>query len=315
MIELKRHTRKHFLSCLLIFALLLISDSIYAQQDALFTQYMFNGLVINPAYAGSQDALSATFAARKQWVGIDGSPSTQTLTAHSPLKNEKVALGLSFISDNISVTHQYGVNAIYAYRLLLKDGNKLSFGLQAGFTQFKSQYSQLATRTANDPSFSSDQVSGLLPNFGTGIYYSTHKFYAGFSVPHLISNLLNDTTVSRNSVQRRHYILHSGYVFTLSHDLKLKPSVLIKAIEGAPVQIDLNTNLLIREVLWLGVSYRSFSSLNFLTQVQITDQLRFGYSYDISVNKLNALNMGSHEIMLNYNFSFLKSKVVTPRYF
>jgi type IX secretion system PorP/SprF family membrane protein len=299
----------------MVLAFMLKLNPLYAQQDALFTQYMFNGLVINPAYAGSQDALSVTASARKQWVGMDGAPSTQTLTAHAPLKNEKVALGMTFINDNIAVTHQYGMNAIYAYRLNLKEGRRLSFGLQAGFTQFRSQYSQLATRTANDPSFVSDQVSGFLPNFGTGLYYSTNKFYFGLSVPHLLSNLLNDTTVAINSVQRRHFILNSGYVFTLSHDLKLKPSILVKAIQGAPVQIDLNTNLLIREVLWVGVSYRSFSSLNFLTQVQITDQLRFGYSYDISVNKLSTLNRGSHEIILNYNFSFLKSKVVTPRYF
>jgi type IX secretion system PorP/SprF family membrane protein len=300
---------------LIFFALIICMRSSFAQQDPLFTQYMFNGLVINPAYAGSQDALAITAAARKQWVGMAGTPSTQTLSAHSPMKNEKVALGITFINDNIGVTHQYGINGIYAYRIILKDHGKLSFGLQAGFTQFKSQYSQLSTRDANDPSFASDQVSGFLPNFGSGVYFSNKKFYVGFSVPYIISNLYKDESIPTRAIQKRHCFLNSGYVFTLNQDLKLKPSILLKAIEGAPVQMDLNANLLIREVIWIGASYRSFSSLGFLAQLQITDQIKFGYSYDIGVNKLSTVNQGSHEVMLNYNFSFIKSKVVTPRYF
>ena len=287
----------------------------FSQQDALYSQYMFNGLVINPAYAGSSEALNVTASARKQWVGMDGSPSTQTLSVHTPLKKEKIALGLMLINDNIGVTHQFGITGIYAYRISWKEKNKFSMGLQFGGSQFTTKYSVLATRAPGDNSFSADQVSGFIPSLGAGLYYNNDKFYLGLSVPYLLNNLLKDTLMSSNIFQRRHYLFTSGIVVKISPNLKIKPSVLIKSAQGVPVQVDLNTNLLIKEVLWLGLSFRDFKRLNFLTQVQLTDQLKFGYSYDFASGKTNTINKGSHEIVLNYNFAFVKNKVVTPRYF
>ncbi|HEY8401952.1 MAG TPA: type IX secretion system membrane protein PorP/SprF [Cytophagaceae bacterium] len=297
-----------------LFACILICSFAKAQQEPLFTQYMFNGLAINPAYAGSQEALNLTLLARKQWLAIEGAPSTQTLSVHSPLKNERVALGMTFINDQIGVTRQYGTNIIYAYRIPMKNG-KLSMGLQSGISRYRSNFSSLHTKQPNDPTFSSDEVSTFSLNFGTGIYYSTQRFYAGLSVPHILSNHLRNSGISDYGKQRRHYFFTTGAVLKLSPDLKLKPSVLVKMVEGAPVQLDLNSNLLIKEVLWLGVSYRSFSSANLIFQVQLTNQLSLGYSYDMALNQLSTVSSGSHEFMLTYNFHFYGSKVLTPRYF
>jgi type IX secretion system PorP/SprF family membrane protein len=300
---------------ILLLALLLKMTTGYSQQEALYSQYMFNGLVINPAYAGSSEVLSMTVSARKQWVGVEGAPSTETFSLHTPLKKEKIALGMTLINDNIGVTHQFGINAIYAFRIAVGENKKLSFGLQAGATQFTSQYTLLTTRMPGDATFAADQVSGVIPSFGGGIYYSAPKFYFGFSVPHLVNNIFKDTLVATNIFQRRNYMLTSGYVFTLSPNLKLKPSFLLKAAQGIPLQLDLNANFLIKEVLWLGCSVRNFNMLELLAQVQLTDQLKLGYSYDCAAGKTNTINKGSHELILNYNFSFVKNKIVTPRYF
>jgi type IX secretion system PorP/SprF family membrane protein len=312
---MKRKVLTYIKNNFLVIILFFITVPSFAQQDAMYSQYMFNGLVINPAYAGSHDALSLNLAARKQWIEMEGAPSTQTFSVHSPLKKEKIALGAILINDQIGVTHQYGISGIYAYRIHLSAKAKLAVGLQAGVTQFNSRLSALSTRNAGDQSFSSDQVSGLIPSFGTGAYYTTPEFYLGFSIPHLVNNIFKDPNVAANILQRKHYLLTSGYVFTISPNLKLKPSILLKMAQGTPVQIDINTNALIKEVLWAGVSYRSSGFVNFLLQLQLTDQLRFGYSYDFGINELSAVNKGSHEIVLNYIFSFVKYKIVTPRYF
>lgn len=303
--------RKKCLLPLLFFFLSGLSG--YGQQDPLFTQYMFNGLAINPAYAGSKEQLSLTLLARKQWMNMEGAPSTQTFSAHSPMKNERVALGLTFINDKIGVSHQYGINGVYAYRIPFKKG-KISLGLQAGVKRYKSAFTSLLIQHP-DPAFASDEVSSYMLNFGTGLYYSTDLFYLGLSVPHLLNNRLANSPISTYGSQFRHYFLTSGYVFNLSPDIKLKPSILLKMVEGAPVQLDFNTNVLINDVLWVGASYRSFSSFNFITQLQLTDQLSLGYAYDISLGKLRRFSEGGHELVISYNFSFFGTKVLTPRYF
>ncbi len=286
-----------------------------AQQEVLYSQYMFNGLVINPAYAGSNDVLSITAGARKQWTGIEGTPNSQTLSVHSPLKKENISVGLILINDNIGVTHQFGLSAIYAYRIKWNKKNKLSMGLQLGGTQYQTRYSSLATRTIGDNSFSSDEISGVIPSFGAGIYFNNDVFYLGLSVPHLINNFFKDTVASTNIFQRRHYMATLGCIFPLLKNIKMKPSLLFKSAEGASSQLDINTNFIIKDVLWIGGSLRNFDWINILTQFQLTDQLRFGYSYDFPSFKPNSINKGSHEISINYNFSFIKNMVVTPRYF
>ena len=296
--------------------LLLVSlwaGSVQAQQRMMFTQYMFNGLAINPAYAGSQESLDLTALAREQWVGLDGAPSSQTFSAHAPLRNKKIALGFLLTHDQIGVTSQTGVYGVYAYRIKLREGS-LSAGLQVGFDSYRTGFSRVLTEIEDDQHFLQDDVQALLPNFGTGLYYSTSRFYAGFSAPYLFNNLYPGR--AQNSARQfRHWFASAGYVLDLNRELKLKPNVLVKAVQGAPVEIDINANLLIREILWVGMSYRSFDALSWLVELQATPKFRIGYAYDMTVSPLKQVNSGSHELMLNYRVSFQKSKIITPRYF
>jgi type IX secretion system PorP/SprF family membrane protein len=276
---------------------------------------MFNGLAINPAYAGTHDYLNLTALARKQWLGVDGAPSTMTFSAHSPMKNDKVALGLLFYSDKIGIFKQYSLNGIYAYKISISAKSKLSFGLQAGVTNYVARYSELTSKDPNDPNISQTDVSNYSPSFGAGLYYYSEKFYLGISSPFLLNNILQSNQVSNNFRMRSTYFLSSGIVLKLSDEVKWKPSTLIKYTSGAPVQVDLNSNFLFKEVLWLGASLRNFSSVNFLVQFNVNEQLRIGYDYDLNLNKVSPLYRGSHEIMVNYFFSFSQKNVVTPRYF
>ncbi|AHM58854.1 membrane protein [Flammeovirgaceae bacterium 311] len=284
--------------------------SLQAQQQALFTQYMFNGLAINPAYAGSHESMSITALARKQWLGIDGAPGTQTFAVHTPIPNEKIGLGLLLTHDHIGPVHQYSLKFAYAYRIPVGPG-KLSMGLQGGVVNYNSKFSELYLGpNVQDPSFSAD-VNQFMYDFGTGLYYATDKFYLGLSVPQMLAIKTDD-----NFNPSKHYFLNTGYLFDLNRSLKLKPNVLFKAVQGAPLEVDLNTNLLIRDVLWVGASYRSFRTISALTELQLTDQLRFGYAYDFpATSDLGSATAGSHEIMLNYRFTFYKSNFSTPRNF
>lgn len=301
---------------LLGFFLAGLTPQLSAQQEAMFTQYMFNGLAINPAYAGSHESLSATLLFRDQWTGLPGAPSTQTFSVHSPISNAKIALGLQVIHDKIAIFNQYGVNGSYAYRIFTEKGT-LSFGLQFGFTSYNADLSALSPQDPTDPVFQGD-VNKVMPSFGAGVYYYTDRFYLGLSAPQLVTNSLTEDIVEidGDARQDRHYFLTTGYMFELSHNVKLKPNILIKAVEGAPIQMDLNANVLFSDVLWLGVSWRSLSDIDALIELQLTDQLLLGYSYDFaSTTDLRRVNSGSHELMLNYRFRYSKNKVITPRYF
>lgn len=301
---------------------LLASSSIYGcwgQQETMFTQYMFNGLAINPAYAGSHQTLEFTALAREQWTGLEGAPSTQTFTAHSPLKNRSIGLGLSIIHDKIGITSQFGVYGAYSYRIQFNNKGVLSMGLQAGFTQYQEDLTKLqgSIRDPNDPNFSQDQISKFMPNFGAGLYYYTKRFYMGLSAPHLVQNKLdNIETAYSEARQKRHYFYTTGYVFDLSRSIKFKPNLLFKVVEGAPLEIDINANFLFQELLWLGVSYRSFDSFDAIVQLNVTEQFSIGYAYDFATTtELKRLHSGSHELMLNYRVKPPRRRMLTPRYF
>jgi type IX secretion system PorP/SprF family membrane protein len=292
---------------------LLAATQAQGQQHVMFTQYMFNGLALNPAYAGSHDGLSLTALGRKQWTGLEGAPSTQTFSAHSPLRQEKVGLGLLVLHDQIGVTNQTGVYGSYAYRLQFPERGTLSMGLQAGVNHFNSRFSRVSV---SDPTFAGQDVSEWQPSFGFGLYYHTRRFYAGASIPQFNQNIFTRNKDWQYLNQVRHYFITAGYVLDLNESLKLKPNVLIKAVEGAPVELDLNANLLIKEVLWVGASWRSFDSVDALFQLQLTPKLQFGYAYDfITSSEMRRVNSGSHELMINYRLGASGSKIITPRYF
>jgi type IX secretion system PorP/SprF family membrane protein len=276
---------------------------------------MFNGLVINPAYAGSHESMSVSGLFRKQWTSLDGSPSTQLLTAHTPVNSKKIALGLILLDDHIGVTQQTGIDVAYAYRISFSETRKLSMGLQTGYARVASQYSNLAVKDPNDPSFSSAAASVDYLYLGTGIYYSSKRFYLGLSSPHADRMTLSKSFSTDENRQSRNYFLTSGYVFTLSPSFKLKPSMLIKSTDGLSMQADLNCTLLYKDVFWIGASYRTFTALSFMAKIQLTNQLSAGYAYDNALGSLSTVSGGGHEFMLTYNFSFFKSNVVTPRDF
>lgn len=289
----------------------------YAQQHPLFSQYMFNGLVINPAYTGSHESMTATLAARSQWTGLKGAPQTQVASLHSPLKFSRSAAGAVLVHDNVSVINQYTAYGTYAYRIPVSKTGKLSVGAQAGLTYYQANLSELNIITQNgqaDPVFAQNE-SRILPNLGIGMYYYSKRTYVGLSLPTLINNRWNNQDAYTQARQKRHYFLSAGHVFTLSRALKFKPNVLLKWEEGGPFQYDINANMLIHEIVWIGASYRMDDSIDGLLELNINNRLSLGYSYGYPISSLAAVQNGTHEVVLNYRIARNKHIVFSPRYF
>jgi Bacteroidetes-specific putative membrane protein len=311
--------RRYFLALVFIG----FSSVLSAQQVATYSQYMFNGLAINPAYAGNHEALSITTLGRFQNVGLPGAPNTQTLSVHTPLLNQRVGVGLLVIHDKLSVIGQTGVHFSYAYRVPLNSHTgktdydistaTLSFGIQGGLSMYNAEYSKLELFSP-DPAFNQD-LRDTRPNIGAGVFYSNARSYVGLSMPSMVNNIFergqNYTTIYQNVP----IILTGGHVFKLNRILKLKPNFLFKLIDGQPVEFDINANMLYDEVLWFGLSYKSSKQVVIISQFKINDQLQFGYSYTITAGPIRTVELGSHEVMLNYRFLFHKKGVVSPRYF
>ncbi len=289
-----------------------------AQYDPIFTQYMFNEMFINPAYAGSRDQISATALYRNQWVGMEGAPKTQTVSIHGPVKNKKVGLGLSFMNESIGVEKKVGFFTNYAYRLQTSENGRLAFGLQAGLIHMRENYLDVVTHDPNDIQFSQN-VSKLVPNAGFGIYYNTKRFYAGFSIPRLIENYIDSVNggdiKNKFTHQNFHYFLTGGYVFDISPEIKLKPMTMIKASDGATIQADVTLAAYFNEIFWIGATYRTGAAASVFAQVNLTKQLRLGYSYDYTTNQLNKYNSGTHEITLGYDIPLKRTGVLSPRFF
>lgn len=285
-----------------------------AQQDPMYSQYMFNGLLINPAYAGSHEAMSATILYRNQWQNIPGAPKTGTLTLDAPLKSEKVGLGLNLLVDKIGITRKTGIMGAYSYKIKFKE-SVLAAGLQMGYNFVTSDYTSVQySENGNqyDDAFMQD-IHEKYPSFGMGLYYYTNRFYAGLSIPEFGSFFFGKPSYKLD--QSVHYFFTSGYVFDLSQDIKFKPSVLAKYVSGAPLTMDFNATAWFFDFFALGASYRSGSSINMFTEIKMTPQLYLGYAYEYAYTDLRNFNTGTHELMLRYDFSFSRSKVLTPRYF
>jgi len=284
-------------------SLLIFCIHTMAQQDILYTQYMFNGLTINPAYAGNHDALSLSGMTRKQWIGIDGAPSTFLISGHMPFVNNKVGLGVLIFQDKIGISNKLQANMSYSYKII-KDDKRLSFGIQAMVLNYSQQYNQLDNINALDKNFQENYQQTFL-NVGAGIFYETKHYYAGFSVPQLIRNYY-ETNNPASDKQLRQYILTGGYEFYLHPLLKLKPAFLIRYSEELPSNYGLSANFLYNEKIWLGVSYSYRTSMSALLGLMVTDKMNLGFSYDYLTNGLQKASKGSMEIMINYRF--LKSK-------
>lgn len=297
----------------IFFLLLFLNVLSNAQQDAQYTQYMYNTIVVNPAYAGSREALSIFGMYRTQWVGLDGAPDTGIFSVNSPV-SEQVGVGFSIINDRIAISDKTSLSADFAYSIPLSSNFRLSFGIKATAHVFSVDFSKLNVQPG-DPNFENNIYSKLSPNFGAGIYLNSDKFYVGFSVPNLLESEHYDDEVKSVAVDRLHGYFISGYVFDFGESMKFKPATLIKAAEGAPLQVDLTGNFLFFDKFTLGAAYRWSGAISGLAGFQITDNWLLGYSYDSETTKLANYNSGSHEFFLRYEFSFNPKRVVSPRFF
>ncbi len=323
------------------------STGLFAQQDAMFTKYMFNSLVYNPAYAGSKDHMSIGVLHRTQWWGIDGAPTTQTVTAHTPLRNERVGVGFNATNDIIGPTHTIQANLSYAYRIPVGDKSKLAIGIQGGVISWRADWNKLTLDQQADAAYDDPEPSFILPNFGGGIYFYNDKFYMGLGVPHLLEYDLRKKGIDGGEIQTavwakqyRHYFFSTGVAIPIKGDMIIfKPSILIKNVGllsglakdevyqnfGAPTEFDIDLSFLFYEALWVGASFRSaieafddsssFDSVDLWASYYLANGFRIGAAYDYTLTKLQGPAQGSFEVMLGYEFNYKSKQLVTPRYF
>lgn len=286
-----------------------------AQQEPQYTQYMYNTLTVNPGYTGSVGYLDAVLLHRTQWVGIDGAPTTQSFSIHSPALHERVGLGLSAINDRIGPANEIYADVNFSYTLPVGPEAKLAFGLKAGANILNIDWSKGRAYHEGDPLLNTNINNEITPMVGAGLYYYTDKWYAGLSVPNLIRSNHYDDVLETNMSDRLHYYVIGGYVFTISGNLKFKPAVLGKIVSGAPVTIDASSNFLLYEKLTLGAAYRWDDAVSGLAGFQVHRNIWVGYSYDYSTTELTKYNDGSHEIILRFQLVPKAARLKSPRFF
>lgn len=292
-----------------------------AQQDPHYTQYMYNMNVMNPAYAGSKEALSVGLLYRQQWVSVDGAPKSATLSLHSPV-GKKVGLGLSVISDKIGPVEENNVYGDFSYTLNLGGDNRLALGLKSGLTFHKvglfSEIGNGYVQQQNDLAFR-ENTSNVYFNIGSGLFYYSKKYYVAASVPNMLE--AKHLVVKDNGSEyqfgsdKQHFFVTGGYVFDLSTNTKLKPSFMAKSAFGTPVSLDLSANALFFEKFEAGLTYRLEDSFGGMVNFAITPSLRVGYAYDHITSKLNVTTPASHEFMLLFDLNSMKKVSVSPRFF
>jgi type IX secretion system PorP/SprF family membrane protein len=298
---------------ILLFALMFTGMANYAQQDAQFTQYMYNTINVNPAYAGSRGALSMFALYRTQWVGLDGAPVTSTVSMNTPLNESNLGLGISLINDKIGPTTENTISADLSYTIPTSDTWNLSFGIKATANLFDLDPSKLNPVNAADPSL--QNYSTFSPNIGAGVYWHSDNAYLGFSIPNFIETNRYDDNEVAIFRERISYYLIGGLVFDLSDTIKFKPAILTKMVTGAPLQVDVSANFMFFDKFMLGASYRWSAALSAMVGFQVSDGLYVGYGYDRETTNLNNYNSGSHEIFLRYELFNNNNKITTPRFF
>lgn len=291
----------------------LIGMMSYAQQDSQYTQYMYNTININPAYAGSREVLSIFGLHRSQWVGLDGAPTTNAFSVNSPIGDSSFGVGLSVVNDRIGPAQENAISADLSYYIPISDNYKLAFGLKGTGNLFSIDVNKLNMQHQNDPQFQ-NLHNEFSPNVGAGIYLYSDNFYAGISVPNFFeTKRYKDNSISITQ-ERLHYYFITGYVFEPNENLKIKPSVLTKMVEGAPLQVDGSLNFLIYDKLTLGAAYRWSAAWSAMAGFQISNSIFVGYAYDTETTRLQNYNSGSHEVFLRFELSN-NTKTLTPRFF
>jgi type IX secretion system PorP/SprF family membrane protein len=297
----------------LIFVLILTASASFAQQDAQFTQYMYNTINVNPAYAGSRGVMSIFGLHRTQWVGLEGAPVTNAVSLNSPIGESNIGIGLSAINDRIGPTVENTLSADVSYTVQASESYKLSFGVKATGNFFNLDASQLNPEQANDPSLVN--YNKFSPNMGAGVYLHSDKSYIGLSVPNFIQTNRYDSDNVAIFKERINYYLIAGHVFDLSSDIKFKPALLTKVVTGSPLQVDVSANFMFFEKFVVGGAYRWDAAVSALAGFQVTDGLYIGYGYDMETTRLRKYNSGSHEVFLRFELFNNYNKITSPRFF
>lgn len=295
--------------------LLFFCGNLFAQQDAQFTQYMYNTININPAYAGSRGVMSVFGLHRAQWVGLDGAPVTNAVSLNTPIENSNLGLGLSFINDRIGPADENAISVDFSYTIPTSDTYKLSFGLKATANLLNVDFTKLNIFNPGDILAQNNVDNRFSPNFGAGVYFHSDKLYLGLSVPNFLETEHFDDNISATAKERMHYYLIGGYVFDLNESIKFKPAFLSKAVQGAPLQVDLSGNFMFNEKFVLGAAWRWSAAVSAMAGFQVNDNWFIGYAYDAETTRLANYNSGSHEIFLRYEFRGRKEKLISPRFF
>lgn len=299
---------------LLVISLMFATLGSYAQQNAQFTQYMYNTININPAYAGSRGAMSIFALHRTQWVGLDGAPTTNAVSINTPFNSSRLGLGVSIINDKIGPTHDNTISTDLSYTIPTSENTKLSFGVKASVNLFDLNASRLNPDQPNDPKLYGYNNT-ISPNIGAGIYLHSDKAYVGLSIPNFIESNRYDDNDTKVYKEKMNYYLIAGYVMDLSYNLKFKPALLTKMVQGAPLQVDISGNFLFNDKFTFGLAYRWSASASAMAGFQVSDALFIGYGYDLETTKLDNYNSGSHEVFLRYEIFKNNNKITTPRFF
>jgi type IX secretion system PorP/SprF family membrane protein len=304
----------------LVFSFLLAFTA-FAQQDPLYTQYMFNPLNYNPAYAGNKSILSAALIHRQQWVGIDGAPQVTALSVHSPLKNKNMGVGLEITNDQIGPMNNLWIQASYAYRIKVSriSKGKIGFGLKAGVLRTGLNWNKIRYKDQDDQLIGANTQNFTSPVFDFGIYYHiTNKLFAGGTIKNLNAPKYGLPSVGTSGIETRQLpqlLLTYGHIFELNDRVVFRPSLLFRYTTRALPMTDINLSLLFDQTFWVGISYRTSNTVAAILEYEITEQIKLGYSYDYDFNELSTYSTGSHEIFLGFNYNVFRSRMRSPRYY
>lgn len=294
--------------------IILVSNICRAQQDPMYTQYMFNISSVNSAAIGRGDNISLMAVDRLQWVGFEGAPKTLSLTADIPVKFFNSGVGLTYVNDRIGVEQNNNLYLDYAYHIKLTEKIKLGMGIKAGFKVFSAAYSDMDLENNTDQQYANDIQGDIMPNFGLGLFAYSDNYYLGLSAPKLVNHKYEGSEAVAGG-EERHYFIIGGYVQPINQDIVFKPAFNLKMVQASKASLDITANFLFREIIWAGLGYRSGDAITVLTQIEFLNQFRVGYAYDITVSKMRTASSGSHEIMISYEFKSFKDKMRSPRYF
>ena len=312
---------KHLKLSVSILIMIFASIVSYGQQDAQYTQYMYNTMSVNPGYAGSRGHFSIAALYRAQWVGLDGAPKTQTLNVHSPVGYNGVGMGLSIVNDQIGPTSETYFDLDFSYTIQMSDVARLSFGLKGSIHLLDIRFSELNQDVTNpggpDPTLQQDIQNRLSPNIGAGVYYHTDRFYAGLSVPRFLETSHFDESSLSTAKEQMNFYLITGYVFDMGPFWKFKPALLSKVVQGAPLQLDFSANFMYNDKFIMGAAYRWDAAVSAMVGFQISPEFLIGMAYDREITALGSavFNDGSFEVILRYDFIKVLDNLKSPRFF